>query len=418
MPLVSMKDMVDHAYRHNYAVGAFELVNLEFLQGVMAAAERSRAPVILSLRESPFESFDFDLLVAAVECAAQRASVPVAIHFHHGAELESAVRAINAGCNGVMVDSSLRALGQHIAITGDVAAMAQACGVPVEGTLGHVPEVQGDGVQPDPNQVVYTSVAEARGYVDRSGVDFLAVSIGTMRGRPKAKPKLDWQRLKQINEALGIPLAVYGGTGLNNSQFRRLIENGVAKISYYTAHAEAAFEHLRASAKGSGKDRYTSTMRAVQEAVEQETEQCLKSWGAAGRAAEVLEKCRDWAPVEHVVTHEAEGLDDIGIETVLAEGARVLSAIPGVREVRSGKALRDSELCRCSWLVRFCHSTAAESYRDHPAYVAFANRRFRPGRGGPSDPPLKGWGAAAQPLPTAVSAESYSPGGVGAGETK
>ncbi|MEJ2687554.1 MAG: class II fructose-bisphosphate aldolase, partial [Gammaproteobacteria bacterium] len=193
MPLVNMRDMVDHAYRHSYAVGAFELVNLEFLQGVMAAAERCRAPVILSLAEPHPESLDFDLLVAAVECAAQRASVPVAIHLHHGRDVRSAVRAINAGCNGVMVDASNHELGEDIAITGEVVAMARSCGVPVEGKLGYVPRAEDESARPDRDPPVYTSVAEARGYVDRTGVDFLAVSIGTVRGRTKTKPKLDWQ---------------------------------------------------------------------------------------------------------------------------------------------------------------------------------------------------------------------------------
>jgi fructose-bisphosphate aldolase, class II len=388
MPLVNMKDMVDHAYRHSYAVGAFELVNLEFLQGVMAAAERCRAPVILSLAEPHFESLDFELLVAAVERAAQRASVPVAIHLHHGRDLQSAVRAINAGCNGVMVDASHNELGEDIAITGEVVAMAQGCGVPVEGTLGYVPEAEGDSVPPDPGQLVYTSVAEARGYVDRTGVDFLAVSVGTVRGRTKAKPKLDWQRLKQINEALGIPLAVYGGTGLNNSQVRRLIDNGVAKINYFTGLADAAFEQVRASAKGTAKGRYTTAMRAVQEVVEQETERCLRLWGAAGRAAEVLEQCRHWAPVEHVVTLDVEGLDDSAVEAVMSEGQRVLTTIPGVREVHSGKAVREDALCRYSWLVRFCHRAAADNYREHPAYVALSKQRFRPVRSVSADPYL------------------------------
>ncbi|HKJ08839.1 MAG TPA: class II fructose-bisphosphate aldolase [Gammaproteobacteria bacterium] len=400
MPLVNMRDMVDHAYRHSYAVGAFELVNLEFLQGVMAAAERCRAPVILSLAEPHPESLDFDLLVAAVECAAQRASVPVAIHLHHGRDLPSAVRAINAGCNGVMVDASHHELGEDIAITAEVVAMAQGCGVPVEGKLGYVPQAEGEGAQPDRNPPVYTSVAEARGYVDRTGVDFLAVSIGTVRGRTKAKPKLDWQRLKQINEALGIPLSIYGSSGLNNSQVRRLIDNGIAKIHYYTGLADAAFEQVRASTKGSAKGDYTGAMRAVQEVVEQETERCLRLWGAAGRAAEVSEQCSHWLPVEHEVTVDLEGLDESAVEAVMAEGRRVLATIPGVREVYTGRAVRDDALCRYSWLVSFCHPAAVDGYREHPAYVAFCSQRFRQIRRVGADPQLTSRRRAGADSPT------------------
>lgn len=321
MALVNMKDMLDHAYRHNYAVGAFELVNLEFLQGVTAAAERCRAPVILSLGGTHLETFDFDLLVSAVERAAQGASVPVAIHMHHGRDLHCAVRAINGGCNGVMVDASHRGLGENIDLTREVVAMARGCGVPVEGKLGYVPEPEDESAQADPNRVVYPGVAEARGYVDRTGVDFLAVSVGTVRGRMKTKPKLNWQRLRQINDALGMPLTIYGSTGLNQSQFGRLIAHGVAKINYCTGLADVAFEQLRSSTKGNVKGRYTAAMRAVRDAVEQETERCLRLWGAAGRAAEVLEQCRRWVAVDHVVTHDLDGLDDRGMVAAMGEAA-------------------------------------------------------------------------------------------------
>ena len=98
-----MRDMLYHAYHNGYAVGAFDLVSLEFLEGIMAAAERCRAPVILSLAESHFDYFDFELIMPAVETAARRASVPVAIHLDHGESLDSALQGINLGCNGIMV---------------------------------------------------------------------------------------------------------------------------------------------------------------------------------------------------------------------------------------------------------------------------------------------------------------------------
>ena len=380
MSLVNMKDMVEHAYRHNYAVGAFELVSLEMLRGVMAASERCRAPVILNLDESRLDSFEFDLLASAVERAAQRACVPVAIQLTRGRDLQSVQRAINAGCNGVMAATSGRELGDNISLTAGVVEMARACGVPVEGALGYVPQAEAGAGYADPDDIVYTAVAEARGYVDRTGVDFLAVSIGTVRGRTRVKPKLNWQRLRQINEALGIPLTVYGGSGLSDSQFGRLIANGVAKISYYTVLADAAYDQLRASTRGNTKGCYSDVVRAAQEAVEQEAERCLRLSGAAGRAAEVLEQCRHWVPVEHVVTCELEGLEDGAVEAVMDEGGRVLGTIPGVREVRSGTVEREHERCHCSWLVRFCHAAVIDSYHEHPAYGEFVRRRFRQGR--------------------------------------
>lgn len=418
MSLVNMKDMVAHAHRHNYAVAAFDMVNLEFVQGVMAAAESCRAPVILSLGESQIESLDFDLLVTAVECAAQRASVPVAIHYHHGHDLQSAVHAVNHGCNGVMVDSSRHELGQDIDITREVVAMARACGVAVEGLLGTVPEALDDGCQANPDRVVPTSAAEARGYVDRTGVDFLSISIGTLRGRMKSALKLDWQRLKQINDAVDVPLTIYGGTGLNNSQARRLIENGVAKVNYCSVLADAAFDQLRARTKGSAKGCYTDAVRSVREAVEEAAGRCLRMWGCAGRAAEVLEQCRHWLPVARTVTLDAQGFDDGSIEAALTEGQRLLRTIPGVREVCSGTAMRDDGLCRYSWLVRFCHPAAADSYRRHPAYLSIARHRFQSEPYAGLGANAVGRGPALRAASTAASARGHRQRQANAGDAK
>ncbi|MFQ5644082.1 MAG: ketose-bisphosphate aldolase, partial [Thiogranum sp.] len=272
MPLVDMKDMLQHAYDHGYAVGAFDLVSLDFLEGILTAAERARAPVILSLAESHFRYFDFDLMMPAVEAAARRASVPVAVHLDHGVSLESAVRAIRLGCNGVMVDASHTDFGENIRITKSVVGTARACGVPVEGELGYVPGIEGEDAERHPGELAYTTLAEARAYVERTRVDFLAVSIGTVHGHMKGKPRLDYQRLKQINEELAMPLVIHGGSGLSDDQFRRLITNGVAKINYYTAVADVAGASIRARARADRAGSYTGLVKDVQQAVSTEVE--------------------------------------------------------------------------------------------------------------------------------------------------
>ena len=138
MPLVDMKDMHTHAYQHKHAVGAFDLVSLDFLEAIVQGAENRRAPIVLSLAESHFEYFDFELAMTATVAAARRARVPVAIHLDHGQSLDSAVRAIRLGCNGVMVDASTYPLTANIEPTRTVVEMAHGCGVPVEGELGKV----------------------------------------------------------------------------------------------------------------------------------------------------------------------------------------------------------------------------------------------------------------------------------------
>ncbi|OCB02432.1 fructose-bisphosphate aldolase [Acidithiobacillus ferrivorans] len=378
MPLVHMKDLLNHAYAHGYAVGAFDVVSLEFVEGVMAAAERSRAPVILSLAESHLEHYDFELLMSGVEAAARRSAVPVALHFDRGANLEAAVRAIRLGCNGVMVDASQSTFSDNLTHTKTVVEMAHACGVPVEGDLGYIPDAEDMDAQRRPATLPYTTVAEAKGFVERTGVDFLVVSIQAEQICPNGKAKLDIQRLRSINQALGIPLAIHCRTRLDDDQFRRLIVHGVAKINYFIALAEAANAAIRARAKSSPGAGYLDLVQDVGAAISAEAERCMRVWGAAGRAAEVLACCRPWAFVEHLIIHNVMGISEKEVTAMMIEGQQTLSTIPGVRSVITGKAMRERAQYRYCWRVRFAAPEVINSYHEHPDYVAFTNRRFRP----------------------------------------
>ena len=378
MPLVNMRDMLQHAHRQGYAVGAFDLVSLDFLQGILAAAENSRAPVILSLAESHFEYFDFTTLMPAVEAAARRASVPVAIHLDHGASLDSAVRAIRLGCTGVMVDASTRPFEENVTLTREVVEMAHACGIPVEGELGYVAGVEGEDAERHPGEVRYTEVAEASEYVTRSGADFLAVSIGTVHGRMQGEPDLDIARLSEINQALGIPLVIHGGTGLSDSQFQQLIDNGVAKINYYTALADAAGRCIRENAGMDARCGYTGLVRGVAEAVQQETERCIRLWGGAGRADEIMSFAKPIREVEHVIVYNTEGIDRQQVDELMCIGRDTLGNIPGVRRVFTGHALQEDAPYRHCWLVRFTDPAVVESYKHHPDHQHYADTHFRP----------------------------------------
>lgn len=382
MPLVHMGDMLRHAYEHRYAVGAFDVVSLDFITAVVAAAEEKQAPIIISLAESHFDYFDFELLMPAVEAAAKRTPVPVAIHLDHGESLESAIRGINLGCTGVMVDASTHPLEQNMTHTKAVVDMAHACGIPVEGELGYVPGVEGEDAERHPGEVAYTTAAEAKTYHDATGVDFLAVSVGTVHGRMKGEPDLDFDRLAEINETLQIPLVIHGGTGLSPDQFQRLIGNGVTKINYYTALADAAGRRIYQNAGDTEGAGYTTLVKGIAGAIQDEAMRCIEMWGSAGRAGDLFEYCRPWKPVDHVILYNTEGLDEAGVNAMMAEGRRVLSPIPGVREVFTGHALHEDADYRHCWVVRFADKAVIDSYRDHPDHRKFADARFRPHAGG------------------------------------
>lgn len=378
MPMVHMGDMMRHAYQHRYAIAAFDVVSLDFITGIIDAAEQKQAPIIISLAESHFDYFDFELLMSAVLKAAQRTTAPVAVHLDHGESFESAVRGINLGCTGVMVDASTLPLEGNIERTRAVVEMAKGCGIPVEGELGYVPGVEGEDAERHPGEVIYTTAKEAKAYVDASGVDFLAVSIGTVHGRMKGEPKLDFDRLAEINQALKIPLVIHGGTGLSDDQFRQLIDNGVTKINYYTALTDAAGRCIRANA---GKS-YTDMVRGVPRAVQQEAERCIELWGSAGRADELLKCCRPWKPVEHVILFNTEGLDEAGVNDMMAEGHRVLSPIPGVLDVFTGHAVQENGDYKHCWVILFTDKAVIDTYKVHQDHQKFADERFRPYAGG------------------------------------
>ena len=378
MPLIHMADMLHHAYENHYAIGAFDVVSLDFITGVMAAAEEKQAPVIISLAESHFEYFDFELLMAAVVKAAERSAIPVAIHLDHGESFESAVRGVNLGCTGIMVDASDKPLAENIAQTKAIVDMAHGCGIPVEGELGYVPGVEGEDAERHPGDVQYTTVDEARRYIDETGADFLAVSIGTVHGRMKGEPKLDMERLKQINQALKLPLVIHGGTGLREYQYKSLIENGVTKINYYTALADAAGQRIKGNVESGTNQSYTSQVRGVAEAVQREAARCIDIWGSTGRAVSMLASCRPWQPVEHIIFFNTEKLDAAATEDMISEGRRALSSIPGVQRIFAGNAVTEDSGYRHCWVMRFSGRPVIDSYREHPVHQRFADERFRP----------------------------------------
>jgi fructose-bisphosphate aldolase class II len=251
----------------------------------------------------------------------------------------------------------------------------------VEGELGYVPGVEGEDAERHPGELVYTTVEEAAEYREATGVDFLAVSIGTVHGRMRGEPQLDFERLAQIDQALRIPLVIHGGTGLSDDQFRRLIDHGVTKINYYTALADAAGGRIRDNASAPEARGYTALVDGVAEAIQKEAARCIELWGSAGRADALLAHCRPWRSVEHVILYNTEGLDAPGVEAMQSEGRRVLGDIPGVRRVFTGQAVQQDTGYQYCWLVRFAADPVIDSYREHPAHKRFADERFRPHAG-------------------------------------
>lgn len=251
MALVNLKDVIWDAYRHKYAVGSFNVINMEFLEAIIGAAERMYSPVILAIAEVHFPYVNIENITPAIRDVARRARVPVVIHLDHGTSFEAIIRALRAGFTSVMFDGSLLPFEENVNRTREIVKICHAVGVTVEAELGHVTGGEGgtdEGQSLSPEEY-YTRVDEAEEFVRRTGVDCLAVAVGTVHGLYKGEPHLDFDRLARLNDTLRIPLVLHGGTGLSPHDFRKAISLGVAKINFYTGMSVAACDAIRESLK-------------------------------------------------------------------------------------------------------------------------------------------------------------------------
>ena len=371
MAMVDMKDLLQHAYTNRYAVGAFEIVSLDFLQAIIEAAEDARSPVILNIVEPHCELYDLELLMIATIRAANRANVPVAVHMDHCSSLERVQEAIRFGCNSVKLDAASEDFPVNVDKTRDVVKIAHACGVPVEGEVGYVTGMEAENDSIDANGPVLTQIAEAKAYIEKTGVDFLAISIGTVHGRVKGKPRLDYTRLARIQEKASIPFVIHGGTGLSELQYRKLIDHGVAKINYFTVLAEANTKQLEVNLKNKNMT-YQKIFSDVRTRVSEEVRHFMHLLNSAGRAAEVFIQCRPWQSIDNVIicNHDeiAHGVPD----DTLAKGQAELSQIPGVLRVEIGRAIKSVEHDNYCWLVRLANEKVLENFKTHPVYEKYA----------------------------------------------
>lgn len=242
--LVSLKELMEDAEKGGYAVGAFNVSNLESLMAIMQAAEETGRGVILNYAEvhAPFLSMEQATLIMLD--AAKKAKVPVCVHLDHGSSMESCIQAIRLGFTSVMLDASAEDYETNVRETKEIVRLAHSVGVTVEAELGHI--FSSDmGLAESPKEAetlesfdsaedVYTDPATAKDFVERTGVDVLAIAFGTTHGIYTKKPKLDLERITKIKEAVDIPFVMHGGSGLSKEEFQTAIRNGIRKINYYT----------------------------------------------------------------------------------------------------------------------------------------------------------------------------------------
>ena len=282
MSFVTSEKMLLNAQKGGYAVGAFNVENMEMVMAVIAAAEELRAPLMLQTTPSTVKYAGLDMYLANVRTAAKRASVPVCMHLHHGDSFDLAMQALRIGYSSIMIDGSHSVFEENIAVTKAVADACRPSGIPVEAELGKVGGKEDDL---DGGSGGYTDPMEAKEFAERTGIGSLAVAIGTAHGVYKGEPKLDLDRLAEIRKVVSIPLVLHGASGLSEEAVKESIKRGICKVNFATelriAYTDGVKEFLAANPDAFDPKKYGKTaMEHVKEIVKLRMKMC----GCDGKA--------------------------------------------------------------------------------------------------------------------------------------
>lgn len=235
--LVTTKEMLLDAQKNHYAVGAFNVENLEFVMAVLAAAEETKSPVIMQTTSGTIKMTGLDYFYGMVKAAAERTSVPVALHLDHGDGYDRCMKALRVGYTSVMIDGSHETFEDNIAMTKLVADAGIAMGIPVEAELGKVggkeDDVEVEGESP------YTDPVEAKEFVERTGCTSLAIGVGTAHGIYTEEPHIEQSVVKSIAATVDVPLVLHGTSGVPDEQVAEAVKNGICKVNYATELRQA-----------------------------------------------------------------------------------------------------------------------------------------------------------------------------------
>lgn len=300
--LVNMKEVLYDAKKDHYAVGLFNAVNLELARGIIAAAEQTGSPVIMGTAEvlfpyGPLEEVSYYLLPMA-----KKAKVPVVIHLDHGVKKETCLKALELGFTSIMYDCSTDSYDENVRKVKEMADIAHSFGATIEGELGHVGDnegsAEGNSHLTDPSKF-FTDPRMAKDYVQKTGVDALAIAVGNAHGAYKLPPKLDFDRIRTIAKTVDVPLVLHGGSGLTDNDFKQAIKEGISKVNIFTdinvAAVKAEFSRFTDMNKG-----IIDLIPAAVEAIKQESMKKMELFGSVGKGG-AIQKADTDAIVRRVV---------------------------------------------------------------------------------------------------------------------
>jgi len=283
MPLVTVKELLDKAEKGGYAVGAFNCNNMEIVQAIVAAAEAENAPVIIQASQGAIKYAGLEYIVGLVHVAAENTKMPVALHLDHGTSFDQVIRCIRYGFTSVMIDGSKYPLEENIALTKKVVEIAKAVGVSTEAELGKIGGTE-DDISVLDKDAMMTDPAEAKIFVEQTGVDSLAVAIGTAHGQYKFDPELDFDRLAKIRSIVNVPIVLHGSSGVPDKDIEKAISLGVSKVNIDTNIREAFVKGVREAVKNPKEIDPRKILGPAREEMTAIVREKIRLFGSSGKA--------------------------------------------------------------------------------------------------------------------------------------
>lgn len=277
--LVNLNDVLKKAQQEHYGVGLFNTTDTDMLEAAIAAAEELNSPIIIGTAEVLLPFGELELIAPSIIAAAKKATVPVVVHYDHGLTFDRCIQALKLGFSSIMFDGSLGNEEKNIAETAEIVKIAHSFGASVEGEIGHVGQASsGDNTETDS----YTTAQEAKAFIEKTGVDALAVAIGTAHGAYKEKPCLDIERLKEIRASVDTPLVLHGGSGLSDDAFKNTIREGIAKVNIFTDLCNAGNKAMK---EGLEKNlEYLEIRNLKVEAIKETVKNKIRLFGSENKA--------------------------------------------------------------------------------------------------------------------------------------
>lgn len=280
--LVNMNEVLLPAKKGGYGVGFFNAVNVEMARAVIGAAEELRAPVMVGTAEVLLPAMELERVAEYLIPMSEKASVPVCVHYDHGLTFARCMQALRLGFTSVMYDCSTAGYGENVAKVAEMVKICHGMGVTVEGELGHVGDNEGAGRLANPEDF-YTDPQQAADFAVRTGVDSLAVAVGNAHGDYKFTPKLDFDRIAEIEEATKLPLVLHGGSGLSDDDFKIAVQKGVCKVNIFTDIDKAGKIGIEAGIKAGADSMYKLIPYEI-EAMKKVAMEKIQLFGSAGKA--------------------------------------------------------------------------------------------------------------------------------------